>query len=60
VAFTFEPKGEQTLVTWNMRGVNALTAQAIHLFMDTDAMVGGDFGKGLADMKVLAESRAAR
>lgn len=60
VEFTFEPKGEQTLVTWNMHGVNDLTAKAIHLFMDMDAMVGGDFEKGLADMKALAESRVAR
>jgi hypothetical protein len=43
-----------------MHGVNDLTAKAIHLFMDMDAMVGGDFEKGLADMKVLAETRAAR
>jgi hypothetical protein len=60
VDFTLEPKSERTLLTWGMRGVSDLTAEAIHLCMNTDAMVVGDFEKGLADTKVLAEGRADR
>ena len=60
VDFTFEPKGDQTIVTWSMSGTNNLTAKAIHVFMNVDKMVGTDFEKGLADMKALAESRAGR
>jgi len=58
VEFTFRPNGEQTVVTWSMSGEKDMTAKAIHLVMDMDKMVGGDFERGLADMKSLAESRA--
>jgi uncharacterized protein YndB with AHSA1/START domain len=59
VDFTFETQGDQTAVTWSMAGTNNLTAKAIQLFVDMDEMVGGDFDKGLADLKALAEGRAA-
>jgi hypothetical protein len=58
--FTFEPEGEGTVVTWSMSGTNDLMGKAIGLVMDMDEMVGGDFEKGLADLKALAEGRAAR
>ncbi len=58
--FTFEPAGDGTVVTWSMSGTNDLMGKAISLVMDMDKMVGGDFEKGLADLKTLAESRAAR
>ena len=57
--FTFEPKGEQTAVTWSMTGRNNFVGKAFCLFMDMDKMVGGDFEKGLAAMKTVAESQAA-
>ena len=60
VDFTFEPVGDRTAVTWSMAGTNNLTAKAMHLFMDMDAMVGSDFEKGLADMKALAERQPVR
>ena len=59
VDFTFVPNGDQTTVTWSMSGTNGFMAKAVGLFMDMDAMVGGDFEKGLADMKALAEGQAA-
>jgi len=58
VDFTFVPSGDQTTVTWSMSGTNGFMAKAAGLVMDMDAMVGGDFEKGLADMKALAEKSA--
>ena len=58
--FTFEPAGQGTRVVWAMTGRNDLMGKAFSLFMDMDAMVGGDFEKGLAALKVLAEAEAAR
>jgi hypothetical protein len=56
--FTFKPEGNQTAVTWSMEGRNNFFAKAIHLCMNMDKMVGGQFEKGLADMKAVAESAA--
>ncbi len=56
VEFTFKPEGNQTSVTWSMAGKNNFIAKAIHLFMDMDKMVGGDFEKGLAQMKSVVEA----
>ncbi len=58
--FTFQenPKGKRmksTTVTWAMTGKNNLIGRIFCLFMDMDKMVGGDFEKGLASMKSLAE-----
>ena len=55
-AFTFKPEGDKTAVTWSMEGKNNYLAKALHLVMNMDKMVGGDFEKGLADMKVAAEA----
>jgi hypothetical protein len=54
--FTFRPEGNQTAVTWSMAGQNNLMAKAIHLFMNMDKMIGGQFEKGLADMKSVVEA----
>ena len=54
--FTFKPEGNQTAVTWSMEGHNNYLAKALHLFMNMDSMVGGQFEKGLADMKKVAEA----
>ncbi len=56
VEFTFKPQGYQTLVTWTMTGKNNFIAKALHLFMEMDKMVGGDFEKGLAKIKSLVEA----
>jgi carbon monoxide dehydrogenase subunit G len=56
--FTFEPKGNQTLVTWSMSGKNNFVAKAFGLFMDMDKMIGGQFEEGLANLKSLSESAA--
>jgi len=56
--FTFNPEGNQTVVTWSMAGENNFMAKAFGLFMNMDKMVGGDFEKGLASMKTVTESAA--
>jgi uncharacterized protein YndB with AHSA1/START domain len=54
--FTFKPEGSQTAVTWSMEGKNNFIAKAVCLFMNMDKMVGGQFEKGLAQMKSVAEA----
>src|SRR5919197_6759470 len=53
--FTFKPEGNQTVVTWSMFGQNNFMAKAVHLFMNMDKMLGGQFKKGLAQMKSVVE-----
>jgi uncharacterized protein YndB with AHSA1/START domain len=56
--FTFTPQGDQTRVVWSLHGHNDFTGKVVGLLMDMDAMIGGDFEKGLADLKSLAETSA--
>jgi len=56
--FTFKPEGNQTTVTWTMTGKHNFIARAMCLFMNMDKMIGGQFEKGLASMKAIAESSA--
>lgn len=58
--FTFKPRGNQTEVTWAMTGKNNLIAKAFCLFMNMDKMIGGQFEKGLADLKTIAEGGATK
>jgi carbon monoxide dehydrogenase subunit G len=58
--FTFTPEGDGTVVTWSISGENNLLAKALHLFMNMDAMIGGNFQKGLAQMKAVAEATARK
>jgi uncharacterized protein YndB with AHSA1/START domain len=53
--FTLSPEGEGTTVTWSMAGENDFMGKAMSLFMDMDAMLGGDFEKGLAALGKAAE-----
>jgi len=56
--FNFKPQGNQTAVTWTMDGENNFIGKAFCLFMNMDKMVGGDFEKGLAQMKTVSEAAA--
>ena len=58
--FTFKPDGNQTVVTWTMSGTKNFFFKAFGLFMSMDKMVGGDFERGLANMKAVVESPASR
>ena len=54
--FTFQPEADRTAVTWSMTGDVNFVAKVVHLFMDMDKMIGGNFEKGLADMKSVVEA----
>jgi uncharacterized protein YndB with AHSA1/START domain len=58
--FTFQPEGNQTLVTWSMSGKNNFMGKVFGLFVNCDKMVGSDFEKGLAAMKPLAEAEGGQ
>ena len=58
--FAFTPEGDQTAVSWTMTGTNNFMAKAFCMFMNMDKMVGGDFEKGLAQLKVAAEAGAKK
>jgi hypothetical protein len=58
--FTFQPAGDQTIVTWTMSGKNNFIGKAFGLVVDCDKMCGDQFEKGLAQMKSLAEAEARR
>ncbi|MEO8205687.1 MAG: SRPBCC family protein [Chthoniobacterales bacterium] len=58
--FTFQPQGDQTLVTWSMSGKSNFMTKAIGLFMNCDKMCGDQFNKGLADLKSLTEAEAKK
>ena len=55
--FTFKGEGAQTSVTWTMSGKKNFIQKAFCMFMDMDKMVGGDFEKGLAQMKAVVEGK---
>src|SRR5262249_1753137 len=54
--FTFKPEGNQTLLNWSMIGKRNFMMKGFSLFMNMDRLVGGDFEKGLANMKAVVES----
>lgn len=60
VEYTFQPSGDQTVVTWDMRGKSNFVSKAMCLFMNMDKMVGGQFEQGLASIKTIAEAEAAK
>ncbi|MEX2025792.1 MAG: SRPBCC family protein [Pirellulaceae bacterium] len=53
--FVLAPAGGKTDLTWTMAGKNNFMGKAFCLFMDMDAMVGGDFEEGLANLKKIVE-----
>ena len=55
VEFTLEPEGDGTNVTWAMSGDSAYIAKVMGVVFSMDKMVGGEFEKGLADLKIIAE-----
>jgi Polyketide cyclase / dehydrase and lipid transport len=59
--FTFVPQGNsQTAVTWSMFGPKNFFAKALHMFCSMDKMIGGEFDKGLANLKAVVESAKQR
>ena len=60
ILFSLAPIGATTQVTWHMDGSNGFLGKAMGLFMSMDEMVGVPFENGLASLKGVAESEAAR
>jgi uncharacterized protein YndB with AHSA1/START domain len=55
--FAFKPDGNQTEVTWTMRGHNNFVGKAFCLIMNGEKMMGGEMEKGLANLKAVAEGQ---
>jgi uncharacterized protein YndB with AHSA1/START domain len=53
--FTFEPAGDQTTVTWAIDGKKNFISKAMGLIMSMDSMIGGQFERGLTDLKSAVE-----
>ncbi|HEX6749689.1 MAG TPA: SRPBCC family protein [Longimicrobium sp.] len=61
VEFTLRPAANGAVaVTWAMSGRNNFVGKAISLFVGMDRMVGGEFEKGLAQLKRVSEAEAQR
>ena len=60
IHFQLDPVAAGTEVTWSMRGQNGFLGKLFSLFMDMDTMVGGEFAKGLAALKGMAETEMAQ
>ena len=58
--YTFKPEGKQTVVTWSMSGEKNFLYKVFCLFADMDKMLGGEFEKGLAQMKAVTEATAGK
>jgi hypothetical protein len=56
VEFTFQPDGNQTVVTWLMYGPKNFVAKMMHMLVNMDSMVGGMFAQGLAKLRIVSES----
>lgn len=54
--FTFKPEGNRTVVIWSMSGKNNFISKAFGLIMNCDKMCGGEFEKGLANLKSVTET----
>lgn len=57
--FALEPVGGRTVVSWSLVGENNFVCRLVMLFINQDKMIGGQFEKGLAELKALVEGRPA-
>lgn len=58
IVFTLEPADGGVAVTWVMHGRQPFIGKLFSLVVDMDRMVGGDFERGLAELKRLSEEEA--
>lgn len=58
--FTLDASGDATRVTWRMEGRNGFAGKAASLLLRMDERIGGEFEKGLAALKTLAEAQTRR
>jgi uncharacterized protein YndB with AHSA1/START domain len=57
VEFSFKPEGGQTVVIWSMAGTSCFMGKVFGLLMNCEKMCGGNFEKGLASLKTVAEGK---
>ena len=57
--FTLAPRGTATAVTWAMTGKRPFSHKLMGAICNMDKMVGGEFAKGLASLKTMAEKSQA-
>ena len=56
--FTFQPERDGTRITWTMSGTNGFVGKLFGVIVNCDKMVGGQFEKGLDNMRnVLASAK---
>ena len=53
--FNLVPTGTGTDVTWTMAGPQPYMSKVMSVFMSMDKMIGGDFEKGLQQLKAVSE-----
>ena len=57
VVFALQARGASTEVSWEMTGTYGLLHKIMGVVFNFDKMVGGEFEKGLADLKSQVEAR---
>lgn len=58
--FALTPESQSTSVTWTMHGTNNFIGKAMSLIFNCEKMIGSQFEKGLANLKVIAETEATK
>ncbi|MCX6108436.1 MAG: SRPBCC family protein [Proteobacteria bacterium] len=53
---SLNPTAEGTVVRWSVTGENGFLGKLFGVLMNMDAMVGGEFEKGLGKLKAIAEA----
>lgn len=56
VEFKFSAEGAQTVVSWSTYGKNGFMGKAVGLVMNCEKMIGGQYEKGLGNLKALVEA----
>jgi uncharacterized protein YndB with AHSA1/START domain len=56
--FTVNPSGTSSEVSWLMTGPNSFMGKVMSVFADMDTLIGGDFQRGLDNLKQVSESTA--
>ena len=54
--FVLVPQGDQTVVTWKMKGPMPFVSKLMTVFASLDTLIGPDFERGLAKLKSAAEA----
>ena len=58
--FEFKAENNRTTVIWSMTGMYNFFSKIFGLFVNMDKMIGGDFEKGLASLKSVAETGSGK